>query len=52
LTNAQKAHIEKVNNVLLQGFAKIEDIEAAMIEQHKDLPEDEKENIKQQLEEF
>ena len=39
----------KLKNVLLQGFAKVEDIEPAVMEQHQDLPEEERKEIRQQL---
>ena len=37
---------------MLQGFASIEDIEPALMEQHQDLPEDEKEEMRTQVEGF
>ena len=49
LTGAQKAQAQKLKNVLLQGFANIEDIEPAVMEQNADLPEDERENIRREL---
>ena len=51
-TSAQKDQAMKLKNVLLQGFAKVEDIEPAVMEQHQDLPEDERQEMRQQLGEF
>ena len=37
---------------MFQGFANVEDIEPAVMEQHGDLPEDEIQNMRQQLKGF
>ena len=44
--------MKKLKNVLLQGFARVEDIEPAVMEQHRDRPEEEKEQIRRQHGEF
>jgi hypothetical protein len=47
ITSAQKDLTLKLKNVLLQGFAKVEDIEPAIMEQHQNLPEDERREMRQ-----
>ena len=37
---------------MLQGFAKVEDIEPAVMEQHEALPKDKRREIRKQLREF
>ena len=51
-TSAQKDQALKLKNVLLRGFAKVEDIEPAVMKQHEALPEDERREMRQQLREF
>ena len=49
MTNSQKAQAEKVKNVLLTGFATMEDIERAVMEQHGNLPENERNDMRKRL---
>ena len=51
-TSEQKGRKAALNNVLLQGFSSIEDIEIAILETNHDLPEDEQEFMRQDMARF
>ena len=46
MTSTQKTHEKKLKNILLKGFSNVEDIELAVMEQHKHLTEEEKEEMR------
>ena len=51
-SSKQKGRKRALNNVLLRGHAIVEDIERAVLETNADLPEEELEDIREQLARF